>query len=156
MDTLVFDTQEGMQAAQFAVLQTAVRSLDWFDTDLSETRAHEQAYADAIRTMLTASRIAHARLLLISDTHFWRHCTQLNGLLRIYGHVFEVRLLDEGDRNGAERFLLSDTAVARRFHADAYRGEASEDGQARALCRQRFESMWARAHLPREGRQLSI
>ena len=156
MDTIAFDSQEGLQAAQHTVLLTAHKTLDWFDTDLSDTLAHEPAYAEAIQAMFAASGLARARLLLISDTYFWRHCTHLSGLLRKYGHAFEVRLLDESDRGATERFLLTDSATARRFHADAYRGEASEEGRTRALCRQRFESMWSRAHLPHEGRQLGI
>jgi hypothetical protein len=156
MEQATFDHPTDWRAALYKAINTDTRQLDWFDVDLSESIAHEQVCTDRLKSLLVSSPLVRIRLLLQSDTFFWQHCTRLASLQLVYGHAFEIRVVDESDMHPAETFLLVDQGVVRRFHPDAHRGEYSTDGRARALCRQTFHSMWQRAQVAQSGRRLGI
>jgi hypothetical protein len=156
MDTTQFDHAEGWRAALLAALAEDTRNIDWFDVDLSESVAHEVAATERIKTLLASSPLTRVRLLLHDDKFFWRHCQRLVLLQQTYGHAFEIRLTSEADRHPAETFLLMDRSVVRRFHPDSHRGESSEDGRQKAICRQAFHLMWQHAQPAQEGRRLGI
>ncbi|HEY9104820.1 hypothetical protein [Chitinimonas sp.] len=156
MSELVFQDLDTYRSQLAQALAEASRSLDWLDGDLAETGAQDAANAASVRTLLASSNLARVRLLLHSDAWFWRFCPRLIELQNIYGHAFEIRLLSEADADTAERFLLTDKSVVRRFHPDAARGEASSVGRTMAVCRQQFDLLWLRAEPPSEGRRLFI
>ncbi|MFC4161501.1 DUF7931 domain-containing protein [Chitinimonas lacunae] len=156
MTTRPFDTLEQYRVEIQFALQQAARRVDWFDIDLSAAGAAERASADALKRMLAGSRLARVRLLLHDDNYFHRHCPRLASLLAVYGHAFEVRLIDDSHKTERENWLLADGLLVRRYHADAMRGEATSEGRTIAGCRQRFESMWEIAVPPSEGRRLFI
>lgn len=156
MEAIQFDHADGWRAAMQVALAEDTRAIDWFDVDLSESIAHEVAAAERIKALLASSPLVRVRLLLHDDKFFWRYCQRLVLLQQVYGHAFELRLTSEADRHPAETFLLTDVSVVRRFHPDSHRGEASEDGRQRALCRQAFHLMWQHAQPAQEGRRLGI
>lgn len=156
MTTRTFDTIEQYRVELQMALGQAERRIDWFDVDLSMLGASDRAAADAFRRTLAGSRLARIRVLLHEPEHFHRRCPLLAALLGTYGHAFELRVIDDSHKTEKETWLIADDTTVRRFHADALRGETTEQGRTRALYGQRFESMWAIATPPTEGRRLFI
>jgi hypothetical protein len=156
MDASRFDNLDDYYAAQHHVIEAAARSIDWLDTDLAESVASSAACATHCQRLLTASSAARIRLLLASDAWLWRYCPRLTALYASYSHAMEIRLIAEADQPVDELVLLTESAVVRRFHAHAPRGELALDGRTRTLARQRFEQLWQRAQATMEGRRLGI
>ncbi|GAB3264406.1 DUF7931 domain-containing protein [Chitinimonas naiadis] len=156
MNDLAFEDLNTYRDELTKVMAGATRSVSWLDGDLAETGAHEQANAQALRHLLAGSPQARVRLLLLSESWFWRYCPRLVELLNTYGHAFSIRTLSESDSNTPDRFLLTDNAVVRRFHPENPRGETSIQGRTMAQCHQEFELFWQRAEPAGEGRRLFI
>jgi hypothetical protein len=156
MEDRLFQTLDEYADAQIGLIEDSRRAIDWLDHNLSETVAAMPAIADVIRGLLASSPLARVRLLLENDAWFWRFCPRLIAVRDIYGHAFEIRVLDEADRPLGEHLLMSERGVIRRFHPDAMRGELSANGRVMSLARQRFESLWQRAHTASSGRRLGI
>lgn len=155
MTPLSFDTLEQYRAQLLAAVAGAERVLDWFDPDLADSGAEAPVCAEALRTQQAGNRL-RVRLLLHDDAWFVRHCPRLAALMQVYGHLFELRLTGEADREAGEPFLLTEQVAVRRFHPDSPRGEAAGPGRAHAACRQRFENMWLQAVPAGAGRRLFI
>ncbi|QNM94727.1 DUF7931 domain-containing protein [Chitinimonas koreensis] len=155
MTPLLFDTLEQYRAQVLVALAGAERTLDWFDPDLAGSGAEAPACAEALHAQLAGKQL-RLRLLLHDEAWFVRHCPRLAALMQVYGHLFELRLTGEADREAGEPFLLTERAVVRRFHADSPRGEAAGPGRAHAACRQRFGDLWMQAVPAGAGRRLFI
>uniref|UniRef100_UPI0035B49E56 hypothetical protein n=1 Tax=Chitinimonas sp. TaxID=1934313 RepID=UPI0035B49E56 len=92
-----FDGLPAYHAAQQALLEGAMRRIDWVDPDLSATTAASSLCADQFARIAKASTLAKIRVLLRNDTYLWRRCQRLTMLLNAYSHVLEIRLVDEVD-----------------------------------------------------------
>lgn len=139
-----FDTRAAYQQAIDAVVQTAIREICIFDSDIRDLELDGRARAETIGAFLAGGRDRSLRIVLHDLDQLTRYSPRLMGLLKRYSHCFSVRQTPESLRNLTDAFVLVDrVSGVIRFHADHFRGKKLLDRPVEVHdWQQRFEGLW--------------
>jgi hypothetical protein len=122
--TSYFDTEAGFRTAIDAAILAADAEICIFDRDLARLRLEEQARVAALRAFVTMRRGNRIRIALKDSRHLELKSPRLLALLRLFGHVIEIRRTPEELDRLCDSHLLTDNGFAVvRFHIDQPRGK---------------------------------
>lgn len=144
--TVPFDTRRDCEAQFLACVQASTLTLALFDPDFTVFPLGSIANDAALRTFL--ARGGRLRLALHDPTRIERDQPRFLRLLRDYSHLCECRQTPRGLRQLTDSFCIGDDRhLARRFHSDHARGEASFDNPpACELSQHRLDAIWQESH----------
>jgi hypothetical protein len=137
-----FDSEASYRAAIDLTLAAARRELRIFDQDLADMGLDAPPRIAALTTFLGAG----GRLsMVLHDIGFLeQRMPRFINLIRMYGHLLQVRRTAEHLRQVADCWVLADQAAGTiRFHADHPRGKLVLGAPAEVLpWWQRFDELW--------------
>jgi hypothetical protein len=119
-----FDTEAGFRTAVDAAILAADRQICIFDRDLSRLRLEERDRVAALRAFVGSRRGNSIRIAVQSTRHVELKAPRLLALLRVFGHVIEIRRTpQELDRLSDSQVLTDNGYAVVRFHVDQPRGK---------------------------------
>jgi uncharacterized protein YjiS (DUF1127 family) len=142
-----FDSEVGFRTAIDAALFAADGQINIFDPDLARLRLEESNRVAMLRSFVTLRRGNRIRIALKSARHLELKAPRLLALLRVFGHVIEVRRTPEELDRLCDSHLLTDNGYAVvRFHVDQPRGKLimADIAEVRPWL-DRFSELWSAA-----------
>lgn len=145
--TVKFDMRRDCEAQMLACVEASKHSLALFDPDFTVFPLGSIKNDAALRAFLAGG--GRLRLALHDAGQVERDQPRFLRLLRDYSHLCECRQTPRGLRQLTDAFCIGDDRhIARRFHSDHARGEASFDNPpACELSQHRFEAIWQESQL---------
>lgn len=119
-----FDSEAGFRTAVDATILAADRQISIFDRDLSRLRLDEPDRVAALRAFVGMRRGNSIRIAVQNTRHIELKSPRLLALLRVFGHVVEIRrTAKELDRLSDSHVLTDNGFAVIRFHVDQPRGK---------------------------------
>lgn len=146
-EPLHFDTPLAYANALDTLLAGAKREICIYDWDLSDGGYANPERIQLLTDFCKRDRYRRLRVLLADDFWLKNYAGQLMQLLKVWGHILQVRLRETEPPPLRDTFVLVDEYGAlKRFDNDAYRGVMYPHSRGDVVSLGiRFESEWERA-----------
>lgn len=142
-----FNTPVEYVEALDRLLAQARRSIRIYDWDLADDGYERPARIELFRAFCKQGMGRQLRILLADDTYLTRHAGQMMQLLKVWGHVLEIRVRGSDPPPAEDCFVLVDeTGVLKHFDKNATQGVMRLDSRGDVVdLGIRFDSEWERA-----------
>jgi hypothetical protein len=148
-----FDTLNEYRSLVQQIISSAQHTLVICENNLSEADIDSKRVFDALWQFFTATPTARLQLLLKDNLYLGQSCPRFAQLRERFGHLIEVRIMDDSIRNWAKGFVIADrTRYLVRQHFDYHRGECDDSPTQVAILQQQFAELWSQSH-PDTGSQ---
>jgi hypothetical protein len=142
-----FNTPLEYAAALDKLLQTAQRSIRIYDWDLSDGGYALPERIQLLKDFCKQGPVRQARILLADSEWLTRYAGQLMQLLKVWGHVLEIRVRENEPPPAQDCFVLvDDYGALKRFDKDHTKGVMTLHSRSDVVdLGLRFDSEWERA-----------